>query len=252
MSPATTTQLSNNGTEAAPYMFKIHDWGSEWKRLMSVSRAIHAASTYPKAEVIAADKTDLPPRPLPSNLKFHKLNIMEPFPFEPESFDVIHIRLVLFHLPNPPNVIRRVIELLKPGGWLLLEDLSMPTYDASSGPAQHEFRRVRYNWMVAQGLDPYISEHMAQILEESHAFRSVHTHKPYVCLNPVPEGDDPLAAFSRVHRVSVIKALGDTDITPELRAEGFTKELQEAWKAEMNDPSRKSVLPFYFAWAQKA
>ena len=35
---------------------------------------------------------------LPSNVEFHKLDITQGFPFEDETFDIVHARLVLMHV----------------------------------------------------------------------------------------------------------------------------------------------------------
>lgn len=35
---------------------------------------------------------------LPSNVEFHKLDITQALPFEDETFDIVHARLVLMHV----------------------------------------------------------------------------------------------------------------------------------------------------------
>jgi len=45
------------------------------------------------------------------------------------SFDLIHARLVLLHLPERRRVLRRLTEALRPGGWLQLDE-----FDISYGP----------------------------------------------------------------------------------------------------------------------
>jgi SAM-dependent methyltransferase len=39
------------------------------------------------------------------------------------SFDLIHTRLVLMHVPERRRAIERMVSLLAPGGWLVLEEL---------------------------------------------------------------------------------------------------------------------------------
>jgi SAM-dependent methyltransferase len=41
---------------------------------------------------------------------------------EKDAFDLIHARLVLEHVPQRDEVLPRLVEALRPGGWLLLED----------------------------------------------------------------------------------------------------------------------------------
>jgi hypothetical protein len=57
-----------------------------------------------------------------------------------ESFDLIHARLVLVHLPEREKVLDRMIAALKPGGWLLAEE-----FDSFSQLPAPE----RYPWEVA-------------------------------------------------------------------------------------------------------
>ncbi|KAF9020014.1 S-adenosyl-L-methionine-dependent methyltransferase [Hymenopellis radicata] len=95
---------------------KILEIGSAW--------AIQAAKLYPDADVLAVDMNPLPARPLPSNIRFQQLNVLEPVPFLPGSFDVVHIRFVLCHLPHGHTVLPRIIELVAPSGWLLVDDIA--------------------------------------------------------------------------------------------------------------------------------
>jgi ubiquinone/menaquinone biosynthesis C-methylase UbiE len=60
-------------------------------------------------------------------------------PLPAQTFDLIHARLVLFHLPAREQALQRMMTALKPGGWLVLDefdrtriDLSYPTTDAAA------------------------------------------------------------------------------------------------------------------------
>jgi len=54
--------------------------------------------------------------------------------FAPASFDLIHARTVLMHLPERDAVIERLVSWLAPGGWLVLEDLVVAPADSSPRP----------------------------------------------------------------------------------------------------------------------
>jgi SAM-dependent methyltransferase len=43
-------------------------------------------------------------------------------PMPEATFDLVHARLVLIHIPQREEVLRRMISALKPGGWLLIEE----------------------------------------------------------------------------------------------------------------------------------
>jgi SAM-dependent methyltransferase len=49
-----------------------------------------------------------------------------------EAFDLIHLRWLLYHLPAPEAVCQRLCRALRPGGWLVLEDVDFfPIFAAS-------------------------------------------------------------------------------------------------------------------------
>jgi SAM-dependent methyltransferase len=96
----------------------------------------------PEGRVLA---TDLDPRFL-ARLAQHNLRVMRhdivDGPMPKESFDLIHARLLLCHLPAREQVLDRMIGALKPGGWLVIEDfdgLSLPP-DPTLNPAETSLR----------------------------------------------------------------------------------------------------------------
>lgn len=62
----------------------------------------------------------------------------------PGVFDAVHARLVLMHLPDPDAVLRRLVRSLRPGGWLLVEELDplMPYAPLCASPADELANRV--------------------------------------------------------------------------------------------------------------
>jgi SAM-dependent methyltransferase len=90
----------------------------------------------PIGEVIAAD-IDLAPSEgvaLP-NGRFLKHNILVDSQTAlggPGSFDLVHARFLLQHIYDHQDLaIQRMVELLKPGGWLVIEDLEAATMGAA-------------------------------------------------------------------------------------------------------------------------
>ena len=68
--------------------------------------------------------TDINPRWLDADhpnieLREHDVTVDE---LERGAFDLAHERLVLIHLPERDRALRRMIESLRPGSWLLMED----------------------------------------------------------------------------------------------------------------------------------
>jgi SAM-dependent methyltransferase len=62
----------------------------------------------------------------------------------PGTFDVVHARLVLMHLPDPDAALRRLVQAVRPGGWLLVEELDplMPYAPLCASPADNLANRV--------------------------------------------------------------------------------------------------------------
>ena len=54
--------------------------------------------------------------------------------FPEQSFDLVHTRAVLMHLPDDLEIIRRMVSWLRPGGWLLLEEPDFGMWLADADP----------------------------------------------------------------------------------------------------------------------
>src|SRR5262245_11218218 len=60
------------------------------------------------------------------NLEVRRHDIrVEPLPAR--EFDLVHVRLVLMHLPEPDDALERLVTALKPGGWIVLEEFDALT-----------------------------------------------------------------------------------------------------------------------------
>jgi len=195
--------------------------------------AIQAANEFPNAEVLAVDLSPLPSRPLPPNMKFQILNILDPLPFEPETFDIIHERLVFMHLPKPEQVISRVIPLLKPGGWLLMQylDSDLRAEDGSDlGPATRVWLDRYDDLLRGRGTESptRISDN---IITASGLFSEINVKKIDIALSE--HTDDPkrngLGATMKTsfYRAAFqIAGKGDPVMTPEV-VKGMNEELSD-------------------------
>jgi len=100
-----------------------------------------AARVGPTGRVLA---TDVDPRFLRTvrlpNLEVRRHDIaIDPLPRA--AFDLIHTRLVLMHLPRREEALARMISALKPGGWLVVEEL-----DSASALRIRPRTLVRCSW----------------------------------------------------------------------------------------------------------
>lgn len=90
------------------------------------------------------------------------------------GFDLVHARLVLVHVSDRAEALRRMIEALRPGGWLLLEDadpaLQPLLCPDESGPEQRLANRLRRGFrtlMAARGADLAYGRTLPRVLREA-------------------------------------------------------------------------------------
>jgi SAM-dependent methyltransferase len=65
------------------------------------------------------------------------------------KFDLVHTRWLLHHLPQPERVIERMIVALRPGGWLLLEEVDLFPVQTSTSPLYVDFMLALTSTVVA-------------------------------------------------------------------------------------------------------
>lgn len=86
-----------------------------------------------------------------------------------EKFDLAHARLVLIHLPDRRVALRRMIDALKPGGWIVVEEFDALTFLPDPGVSPGEVKlRVRQAFdevLTARGVDLYCGRLLAHELK---------------------------------------------------------------------------------------
>jgi SAM-dependent methyltransferase len=69
-----------------------------------------------------------------------------------DGFDLVHARLVLVHVPDRDEAIRRMVASLRPGGWLLVEDFDVALQPlacpAVAGPDEQLANRIRAGFVA--------------------------------------------------------------------------------------------------------
>jgi SAM-dependent methyltransferase len=128
----------------------------------------------PSGRVLA---TDLEPRFLEPLAELGNVEIarhdVAGDPLPDVEFDLIHARLVLVHVPERIEVIHRLVQALKPGGWLLIEDgdadLSMPFLDPQTED-EHLANKVRHGLLSllgGHGVDIAFARKLPRLLREA-------------------------------------------------------------------------------------
>ncbi|KAJ4470153.1 S-adenosyl-L-methionine-dependent methyltransferase [Lentinula aciculospora] len=215
--------------------------------------SVEAAETYPSAEVVATDMSPLPETlKIPSNLTFKQMNFLDPFAFRPGQFDVVHMRFVMIHLPNPKNYIHSLASLLRPGGWLLLEDVNHTLLDAKRpvGPGVQALYRGYYEYMHKQGVDPGVGASLKNMLQTAKQFSEVNEAVVPCYMNPKSTEDPALQDLGEILKYSIDGVyVGIMDkVGP---AGGITPEILRGWRREVNDPERDLRIDMHLTWSRK-
>lgn len=83
-------------------------------------------------------------------------------------------------LPNGEDVLRRTCDLVRPGGWLLVEDPDddhMRDGENSIGPGMRAFVDAWLHLLRSRGAEPNIGARLERLLKESGKFSEVHSKK---------------------------------------------------------------------------
>jgi SAM-dependent methyltransferase len=87
--------------------------------------AIDFADLHPEANVIGIDLSPIQPSFTPPNCKFEVDDFEQSWTFK-QKFDLIHGRMLLTSIGDPPKFFSQSFNGLKPGGWMEMQDMSMP------------------------------------------------------------------------------------------------------------------------------
>lgn len=125
----------------------------------------------PDGEVLATDiDTSWLPPDAPYRIEQHDVTTDPP----PDgAFDLVHARLVLVHLPAREQALDTLISVLRPGGWLLVEDadpalqpLLCPDESGEAEALGNRLRRGFRELMAARGADLAFGRTLPRLLRE--------------------------------------------------------------------------------------
>ena len=95
-------------------------------------------------------------------------------PPQPGTFDLVHARLVLVHVPDRARALATMVAALRPGGWLLVEDADTELQSLACldevGPAQQRANRLRRAFrqlMTHRGADLRYGRTLPRTLREA-------------------------------------------------------------------------------------
>lgn len=129
--------------------------------------AMEMAALFPQANVLGVDITATQPDPtqgaIPENYAFTPGNILEGLKFPDASFDFVHMRLLLFAIPEArwPDVVRELARVTRPGGWVELVETGPQQH---GGPAMDQL----VDWITIasrrRGINPMLGPRIGELL----------------------------------------------------------------------------------------
>ncbi|KAI0252111.1 S-adenosyl-L-methionine-dependent methyltransferase [Lactifluus subvellereus] len=216
--------------------------------------AIEIGEKFPDAQVIGVDRNPVLPRPTPSNVRFQQLDILaDPLPWNGGSFDVVHVRLLLLHLQNPQANLERIASLVRPGGWLLIEEVSVDGEVKGDANAVRSAIGLVYKYWESNGQVLAIGSKLEPWLHETGAFSQMNVHEVIAPVgnNPEAAADTKLGRLASVGKNSW-RSVFLGKVHPKAVELGLTPELRKQAVEEVDTLEWQTDMPLYMVWAQKS
>ena len=141
-----------------------------------------------------------------------------------DAYDLVHARLLLMHLPTREKFLEEMAAVLRPGGWLLIEEMDVyPLQSLTEGVLTEVWNAVIPAFEAAQVATTFGRE--LPVLFDRAGLEDVEP----VCQVPLFRGD---SSFSGLMMGSVAQ------VRPLLAASGVSDQLIAALGRELADPSR--------------
>ena len=101
---------------------------------------------------------------IPENYAFTAGNILEGLKFPDGSFDFVHMRLLLFAIPEArwPDVVRELARVTRPGGWIELVETGP---QQKGGPAMDKIVEWITEASLKRGVNPMLGPRIGEFLK---------------------------------------------------------------------------------------
>ncbi|KAK1763387.1 S-adenosyl-L-methionine-dependent methyltransferase [Phialemonium atrogriseum] len=227
--------------------------------------AIDFADKFPGAEVTGTDISPIQPSWVPPNLKFEIDDCTQPWSFEDNSFDYVHLRFLLGSVDSWDELFEQAYRVCKPGGWV--ESLeSSPRIESDDGTVTEETAINEWGKFFIEGGKklgrPFtvVDDDLQKKAVEKAGFTNVNTWDFKECITCLPA---PLGGWPKDQRMKEIGRFVQVALEqdPEgyvlyvASALGWTKSEVSVYCVQLRKEIRSGKYhPFYrlrAVWAQK-
>ncbi|KAH9969811.1 hypothetical protein BC827DRAFT_35690 [Russula dissimulans] len=132
-------------------------------------------------------------------------------------------------LPDPQRALERIARLVKPGGWLLLEEVSITGEVEGDAPAVRATYGLLVKYWETSGGDARFSEKLESTLRESSAFSEVNVHEVVAPVGSLAGPADPpkCGPLGLMFAKSFRRTFSVEETHPKMLALGLTPELMQ-------------------------
>ncbi|KAL2016043.1 hypothetical protein VTK56DRAFT_4333 [Thermocarpiscus australiensis] len=230
---------------------KIIDLGTgfgEW--------AIEVAETFPSARITGVDLSPIQPLWIPPNAEFIVDDIEDEW-VHANDYDFVHFRFVNTVIKDNEAVFRKILQNLKPGGWVEVQDI-IPRASSDDGTVPPDYPINRFYSVVGDvlrdryGFNLWILERLPALLERL-GYVNVQRRVYHMPLGEWAR-DVQLRLLGAYCREVVMDFLCAMAARPLVEA-GFERseieELVSAARGVVGNRRIHAYMPIHFVWAQK-
>jgi SAM-dependent methyltransferase len=213
------------------------------------------AQLFPLANVVGID-INLPPADSqaeegkgdarPPNYAFVTGNLFEGLPFADETFDFVHMRLLIMAIPHEqwPSVIKELIRVTRPGGWV---ESVETTILQQAGASMSQIIRWSTAVLGERGVNLLDGENVGLLLQSA-GLDEVATQP---IMLPCGDYGGRVGKMLATDYISGAKGLSGVVISRNLAsAQEFERVLAGA-SAELAAPQAACTVPFYIAFGRR-
>lgn len=193
--------------------------------------AIEMGDLYPGASILGMDLSPIQPQWVPPSVKFMVDDVESPWLRPLNHFDYIHARHTVMAIRNWPQLMRRVYDHLKPGGWFELQEIHhRPQCHDGSMPPDHpvaQYWDLVTSGLAALGVDFNAALSLADMMRNA-GFINVETRIFHVPIGIWPK-NKVLKMVGLYWRTILVDGLSPIALGPYTRGLRWTKEQVDVW-----------------------